>query len=480
MAFFRRFCGVALAGILLTATLSGCTGNPSANQVTTLTIWHYYNSTQQETFNRLVEEFNSTVGANDRITVLAYNQGGINDVAANTMAALADPNAETVPDLFAAYSDVVYEADQLGKVADLTPYFTQEELDAYLPAYLHEGMFDGKLKLFPIAKCSELLFLNETAWADFSAATGADRADLATWEGIARVAQDYYVWTDSLTPTVSEDGKAFFGRDAFANYMLVGSAQLGAPLFDTTREAGQEVFADEAAMYRLWENYFVPYVSGYYADFGRFRSDDLRTGDLAAYVGSSSGAGHFPSELTAADGSTSPIEGFVTLLPSFEGTVPMAVQQGAGLAVTASTPEREKAAATFLKWFTTPQNNALFAVPTSYSPVTVQGNTSQVLDEAIAAYGGNISPLVRESLSLSSALPQSHEMYAPAPFAGELAVRNVVNAHLPTAAKAGRAQVLSLMGEGLSRTEAVSQVATQAAFDAWYADFQTALSSVPR
>jgi len=33
------------------------------------------------------------------------------------------------------------------------------------------------------------------------------------------------------TPDVPDDGKAFFGRDAMANYMLVGSMQLGTEIF---------------------------------------------------------------------------------------------------------------------------------------------------------------------------------------------------------------------------------------------------------
>lgn len=32
-------------------------------------------------------------------------------------------------------------------------------------------------------------------------------------------AQRYYEWTDSLTPE-ENDGKALFGRDAMANYMI--------------------------------------------------------------------------------------------------------------------------------------------------------------------------------------------------------------------------------------------------------------------
>ena len=39
-------------------------------------------------------------------------------------------------------------------------------------------------------------------------------------ERVVEVSQKYYEWTDSLTPKPN-DGKAFFGRDAMANYITM-------------------------------------------------------------------------------------------------------------------------------------------------------------------------------------------------------------------------------------------------------------------
>ena len=43
----------------------------------------------------------------------------------------------------------------------------------------------------------------------------------------------------------------------------------------------------------MWDELYVPYVKGYYANLGKFRSDDEKTGDILAYVGSSAGAVYF-------------------------------------------------------------------------------------------------------------------------------------------------------------------------------------------
>ena len=50
--------------------------------------------------------------------------------------------------------------------------------------------------------------LNKTDWEKFANATGASTNDLNTIEGVTKVAEQYYNWTDSLT-AAPNDGKAF-------------------------------------------------------------------------------------------------------------------------------------------------------------------------------------------------------------------------------------------------------------------------------
>ena len=73
-----------------------------------------------------------------------------------------------------------------------------------------------------------LLFtmMNKTDWDKFAEETGATLDDLSTVEGIAKVAEQYYDWTDAQTPDVPDDGKAFYGRDSMSNYFLIGMKQM--------------------------------------------------------------------------------------------------------------------------------------------------------------------------------------------------------------------------------------------------------------
>ena len=94
------------------------------------------------------------------------------------------------------------------KLADLSQYFTEDELSKYVDSYIQEGYFnqDGALYLFPVAKSTEITMLNKTDWEPFAEAAGTTVDELATTEGIVQVAQRYYEWTDAQTPDVPAAG----------------------------------------------------------------------------------------------------------------------------------------------------------------------------------------------------------------------------------------------------------------------------------
>ena len=79
---FKRV-GAALCAAALTFSLAACGGAaPAASskkttpaQPVTITVWTYYNGDQLETFNKLVDEFNTTVGKEQGITVESDSQG---------------------------------------------------------------------------------------------------------------------------------------------------------------------------------------------------------------------------------------------------------------------------------------------------------------------------------------------------------------------------------------------------------------------
>lgn len=131
---------------------------------------------------------------------------------------------------------------------------------------------------------------------------------------------------------------------------------------------------DHDVVRKLWDNYYVPFVKGYFAANGRFRSDDVKTGALLGCVGSCASATFFPKQVMPGDNQVHDIEMKVLPAPRFAGSEKVAVQQGAGMVVTTGTEAEINGAVTFLKWFTEPQNNIAFAVESGYLPVTTAAN----------------------------------------------------------------------------------------------------------
>ena len=478
---FKRITALASAAAL-TLSLAACGGSavsgpkntaPTNAKPVSITVWTYYNGDQLETFSKLVDEFNATVGKEQNITVEASSQGSVNDLETNVLAAAEGKvGAAEMPNIFSAYADTCYAVDQMGLVADLSGYLTDEEKAAFPESYLTEGDFDdsGTIKIFPVAKSTELLFLNDTDWQAFAAATGATYEDLSTMEGLVATAGKYYDWTDART-AAPDDGKALFGRDAMANYMLIGAKDLGSTIF-TVENGKMTVNLTEDVARKLWDNYYVPFVKGWFAGEGRFRSDDIKTGNVLAYVGSNSSATFFPKQVQVSDTESHDIDLKVLPTPHFEGGKKVSVQQGAGMAVAKTTDAEVEASVVFLKWFTQPENNIAFAVGSGYLPVTHAANDMDAIHSSGLTLTGNMENVLMEAVDAVN----TNELYTTKAFEGGTDARSKLNYSMSDLATADRATVEERLAAGESAEEAEAEFLTDEYFEAWYQSLCDALS----
>lgn len=394
--------------LLLFLLCAGCSEEDTVSTddtPTTIVVWHYYNAQQKEVFDRLVSQFNRTVGAEKGIYVTAESKGEVDALAEEVLAAAKkEIGAEEMPDIFASYVDTANTIFEMGMLTDISQYMTEEELAEYIPSFLEEGrLAEGEVQVLPVAKSTELLYLNKTDWDKFAAESGHELEELSTWEGILQVAEAYYNWSG---------GKVFFGRDAEANFMYVGCHQLGEDIYRVENGESYVEFSEEA-LRKIWECYAVPYIKGYYGAYGRFRSDDVKTGDLIACVSSTASAAYFPTEVVQEDGSTYPIEGIVLPLPDFEGTDACGVQQGAGMAVTKSEKSKEQAAVEFLKWFTDVEQNVVFCAESGYFPVKRGEETTKQLKERLNAQGIEEDAFLYQNMMEGIDAVNNHELYTP-------------------------------------------------------------------
>lgn len=461
-------CGLCAAALALgCAGCGGSAGPEVPAKVTNIMVWTYYNGDQLESFTSLVNQFNETVGAQKGIKVSTESQGSVNDLETSVMdSAEGKVGAAAMPNIFSAYADTAYALDQMGMVVDLAPCLTEEEKAQFVEGYLSEGGFgeDDSIKIFPVAKSTELLFLNDTDWQAFADAADVRYENLATMEGLTAAAEKYYNWTDAQT-AAPDDGKALFGRDAMANYMLVGAQQLGDTIF-AVKDGRMTVNFERDVARRLWDNYYVPFVRGWFAATGRFRSDDIKTGNVLAYVGSSSSATFFPTRVTNDANESHEISLKTLPAPQFEGGEAVAVQQGAGMVVTAAKEEEVKASVEFLKWFVRAENNIAFSVGSGYLPVTRKANDMQ----EILASGLTLDDNMQQTLAVAVDTVNGNRLYTPHAFAGSNSARKVLEYGLSDLAAADRETVVQRIAEGQSAAEAEAEFLTDEYFEAWYQD----------
>lgn len=200
---------IALCLIALLLLLAAGCGEKKNTDPLTVTLWHVYGGEVDSPLNGLIERFNSTIGVEKNIRVkveLVSNSGSIHKSV--LAAANSDPGAPTLPDMFVSYPKTVLALPDEDILVDYRDYLSGEELGAFLPAFLEEGQVNGRQVILPIAKSTEVLFVNRTLFDRWAAASGASYDDLATWEGIYALAEKY----------AADTGKCFLVNDYHFNY----------------------------------------------------------------------------------------------------------------------------------------------------------------------------------------------------------------------------------------------------------------------
>lgn len=219
------------------------------------------------------------------------------------------------------------------------------------------------------------MFINKTLFDRFAEATGAEIEQLNTWEGVFELSTDYYQWTDKQTPEVEGDGKTFFVHDYHFNYFQVGIESMGEPFFKEGELAYGEKFE------KAWEIYAKAAIQGGVWLNEGYATEPLRTGNAVVSVASSASVLYYEDIVTYADNRSENIEVIARPVPYFENGTKMVMQRGAGFCTVKSTPQKEQAAAEFLKWLTAPENNVHFVTQVGYMPVTEKA--FDILPEAL-------------------------------------------------------------------------------------------------
>ena len=342
--------------------LSGCAGGSPLNtkEPVTLTMWHNYGGDMQQAMDYLIDQFNSTVGKEQGIIIDVTAISSSSELNKSlAMIVNGDPGAPDMPDIFTGYPKLAIQFWEKGMLADFGNYFNEQELSAYVDAFVEEGrLSDGGLYVFPIAKSTEVLYVNQTLFDRFAADTGASADMLSTFEGLAELSEMYYEWSG---------GKQFYAADSWFNFAEVGMAQLGDSIFE-----GEALSLEGDNFAHIFKTVYAPAVEGGIAIYDGYSSDLSKTGDLVCSTGSSAGILFYGDTITYTDGTIENVEYSILPYPVFENGTKSAIQRGGGLMVAKSDEKKEYAACVFIKWLTASEQNMNFVANTGYLPVTKQ------------------------------------------------------------------------------------------------------------
>ena len=440
---YRVFIFLIIAILLL---CTGCSSTVKKEEPpTTITVWHVYGGQADSPLNDLIDRFNHTVGKEQKINVQVTSVSNTNTIHELVLAAAnGEPGASELPDLFISYPKTVMALPDESILVDYRDYFSEEELSAFLPAFVEEGTINNRLVILPVAKSTEIMFINKTIFDRFSQATGVTLENLDTWEGLFQAAEIYADWTDAQTPDIPGDAKSMFVHDYYFNYFQVGAESLGEDFFQ-----GDEL-AFGPAFQTAWEPLAQAALQGGVWLEGGYATASLRTGDSIVSVASSASILYYSDVVTYPDNTSEEITIISRPCPVFENGEKLVMQRGAGFCTVRSTPERERAAVTFLKWLTEPEHNVEFVTRTGYMPVT-QAAFENELPKAIE---GLESPKYASLYQAYLDTQGNYKFYVPPQLESYLSLETTLEDHVRAQLALGRQDYLEAGETGLEQISA--------------------------
>ncbi len=379
-----------LIELMLCLVLAGCSGKTmlDPDDPVTLTIWHVYGSQTSSPMNDMIDEFNRTSGKDMGIFVkveMVTDSDEIDNVLAANLN--EEPGAYELPDLFVAYPRIV---EKFGDDAllDFSVHFSKEELSAYRSDFLAEGYFGEKLFMLPIAKSSELIFVNKTIFDRFSTDTGITADCFNHVETLMAACNAYYDWSQ---------GQTMFQIDDFYHYFLANMTGLNSEFV-----IDGKINFDSDAFERVFTPIAEAAIYGSLCVGDGYASDRWKTGEIIGSAGSTAGILYMRDYVTYYDNTTEDIETLVLPYPCLEGSKATVVQRGGGLFAVKNEDERKnQAAVIFAKWLTEKEHNIAFVTNAGYLPVT---------NQALQSLFTNISSVENEKYRmLYSAVNEQYE-----------------------------------------------------------------------
>jgi ABC-type glycerol-3-phosphate transport system substrate-binding protein len=385
---------VVIVALIVAAALAlspGCArdGGERAEGVVEISFWHAMPGSLGDTLDELVAEFNA---AHEDIDIESVSMGNYTALSQKIMAAVA---ANQPPVLAQAYEAWTGELIENGSAEPLNAYMegvnglSQAELDDFVPGMLDNNTWDGTVYSFPFNKSVRALYWNK----DLFASEGLPGAP-TDWD-------EYLDYARRLTKKrAGEDEPHQWGTAGqisawmFENLLIQNG---GAILSD---DGTQAAFAGPLGVEAL--EFMVELLTRYgKVTSGYEYQNDFQAGKVGMIEGSTVSLSFMEGKYTF-DMAVAPLPGKKQKGCFVAGT---------NVVIFSEATQAEKDAAwEFIRWFTSPEITARWAVATGYAPVRMSAMES----EAMRARFEEIEGLreVYAQLEFASYEPRSAAWYA--------------------------------------------------------------------
>ncbi len=347
--------------------LAGCGGSPNAavsqnaGSLSTklfkpidenaAVLWDRQTLETADLIARIAEEYNT---GRDGLPVRVEHLGGYNDINRKVSVSI---QAGALPAMAVGYESMTTEYVRAGAVVSFDEYvhdsdvgLSTRDLDDFFPGVLETNtypQFGGKMYSFPFTKSVLMLYFNRGVMS----AAGID-APPATWdEFLAQCRQ-----------IKAETGTSAYAMDIDCSTIDGMIYSMGGELID-----GSETLFDRPAsvtVFKLLETLAKEDLA-FQIQPGTFDDRDEFARDRAAFFFRSSSHRPYTAALMAA----TPDAWGLTRIPQVDPERPVTVLYGGNICIFRTTPDQQRVAWGFIKYFTSPDVSVRWALGSGYLPI---------------------------------------------------------------------------------------------------------------
>ncbi len=343
----------------------------------------------------IIDEYAKTYSEQtEGVTILPVYTGSYQDTITRTVTAFKGGNPPDMAVLLAVDTFTLYDEDMIVAISDLAQSDEEKAwLASFYPAFLENGSIDGQLWGVPFQRSTPVLYWNKEAFA----AAGLDpEVPPATWE-------EQVEFGKQLTLKDSAGNVTQYGvqipTSGFPYWLFQGLTTQNDVIL--MNQDGNEVNFDDPKVVEALE-----YLVALSKEHGVMAPDIIEWGTTPQdfFQGRTAMMWTTTGNLTNVR-NNAPFEFGVAMLPAH---VRRGAPTGGGnLFILHSDPEREQASLDFIRWLTTPENQADWSIKTGYVATSPAAWETPAMQE----YASEFPPatVARDQLEFAVAELSTHE-----------------------------------------------------------------------